>query len=108
MPLLIVDRGLTVSEDKYGNLGVRGCNDSSLLGSIDSVQMVKNLCTSQKYISWSYFLTFTANQSRHFGLRKIKEWLDTKGWKDYYPKYESCTNSTSNLHVDRMFVPPKN
>ena len=70
---LIIDRGLTIGEDKYGNLGVRGRNDSTLLGSMDSKQMVKNLCTSQKKIQWSFFLTFTANQSHHFGLKKIKK-----------------------------------
>jgi hypothetical protein len=85
---LIINRGLTVSSDKNKNLEVRGINDSSLLGSIDSKQMVKNLCTSQKYISWSYFLTFTANQSRHFGLRRIRHWIDKKGWQDVYPGYK--------------------
>lgn len=52
---LIIDRGLTVGKDKYNNLEVRGSSDSTLLGSVDSKQMVKNLCSSQKYISWSYF-----------------------------------------------------
>ena len=85
---LIINRGLTVSSDKNKSLEVRGINDSSLLGSVDSKQMVKNLCTSQKYISWSYFLTFTANQSRHFGLRRIRKWIEKKGWKDTYPKYK--------------------
>ena len=49
---LIINRGLAVSKEKYGNLGVRGGNgDSSLLGSVDSKQMVKNLCSSQKKTS---------------------------------------------------------
>ena len=44
---LIINRGLTVGNDSEGNLEVRGSGgDSSLLGSVDSKQMVKNLCTS--------------------------------------------------------------
>ena len=71
---LIIYRGLTVGNDSKGSLEVRGSGgDSSLLGSVDSKQMVKNLCTSQKNIDWSYFLTFTANQSCHFGLQPIRE-----------------------------------
>ena len=53
--ILLINRGTTVSEDKHGNLGIRGSGDSSILVSIDSKQMMKNICTSQKDISWSYF-----------------------------------------------------
>ena len=59
---MIMNRGLTAADDKHSGLGVRGKGDSSFLGSVDSKQKVKNLCTSQKYIKWSHFLTFTANQ----------------------------------------------
>ena len=51
---LVIKCGLTSSEDKHGNLGVKGSGDSSILGYVDSKQMVKNICTSQKYISWYY------------------------------------------------------
>ena len=85
---LIIERGLTVPDSKKDNLGVRGQNDSELLGSVDSKQMVKNLCTSQTKIKWSYFLTFTANHSRHFGLKKIREWINKKGWSETFPDYD--------------------
>ena len=52
---LVITCSLTVREDKHGDFGVRGSGDSSILGSVDSKQMVKNIFTSQKYISWSYF-----------------------------------------------------
>ena len=97
---LIIDRGLTVGKDKYNNLEVRGSSDSTLLGSVDSKQMVKNLCSSQKYISWSYFLTFTANQSKHFGLKTIRKWIDTKGWQWKYPNYHSL-NEKDQLEIDK-------
>ena len=66
---LVIKTGLTVWKDKYGSLDVRNVNDSTLLGSVDSKQMMKNLCTSQKFIKWDNILTFTANQSSHFGLK---------------------------------------
>ena len=59
---LVINRGLTVAKDKYVNLGGSGgSGDSSPLGSVDSKEMVKNVCSSQKKTSWSIFLAFTAN-----------------------------------------------
>ena len=88
---LIVERGLTVPNEKGDCLGVRGSKDSELLGSVDSKQMVKNLCTSQKKVKWSYFLTYTANHTHHFGLKKIRDWINKKGWSDSYPNYKSLS-----------------
>ena len=87
---LIIDRGLTFSKDN-NNIKLRGSNDSELLGSVDSKEMVKNLCTSQSHIKWSYFLTFTANHTRHFGLRKIRKWITEKRWKDSFPNYHNLS-----------------
>ena len=53
---LVINHGLTVSEYKYGNLSVRGSVYFSILGSVYGKKMVKKICTSQKCISWSYFL----------------------------------------------------
>ena len=39
---LVIKRGLTVREDKYSNLGVKGSKYSSILGYIDSKRRVKN------------------------------------------------------------------
>ena len=39
---LVINIVLTVTNNKYGSLGVRNFKDSSLLGSIDSKQMDKN------------------------------------------------------------------
>ena len=69
---LIIERGLTISNDEKKNLQVCGSNDLAILGSVDSKHMVENLCTSQKYVKWSYFLTFTAKHTRHFGLKIIR------------------------------------
>ena len=63
---LFIKRCLTFSEDKHGNLGIIGSRDSYILGSVDSKHMVKNLCTSQKYIYWSYFFNFDRKSKQTF------------------------------------------
>ena len=49
--------------------------------------MVKNLCASQKYHKMDFFLTFTCNQSEHFGVKNVKNWIDGNLWKDYFPEF---------------------
>ena len=68
--------GMTAADDSVGGLDLRGKEDSDFLHSIDSRQMVKNLCSSQEYYEWDVFLTFTCNMRKHFGTRPIREWLD--------------------------------
>ena len=46
---LVLQRGLTVSEDNANRLTVREKGDSALMESFDSKQMVRNLCASQYY-----------------------------------------------------------
>lgn len=84
---IILNRGLTVSEDNDDRLGVRGKGDSALLQSVDSKRMVRNLCSSQKYHKWDHFLTFTCNQKTHFGTKVIRAWLDSGEWKKHYPGF---------------------
>ena len=89
---MILNRGLTVGDDKTGGLGVRGKGDSSLLESVDNKQMVRNLCMSQKFIAWDHFLTHTCNMKTHFGTAPIKNWLDADEWKDHYPGFHDLEN----------------
>ena len=84
---LILNRGLTVSDDNNGGLALRGKHDSALLESVDNKQMVRNLCFSQRYISWDYFLTFTCSMKTHFGTAPIMNWIDSGNWKRYYPNF---------------------
>ena len=51
----VINYDLTFSEDRHGSLVFIVSRNSSILISVDSNYMVKNLCISQKYISWSYF-----------------------------------------------------
>ena len=85
---LILNRGLAVGEDRSGGLYLRGKGDSSLSETIDSKQMTRNLCASQKYHRWCHFLTFTCNTKTHFGTAPIKNWINGNEWKSYYPGYD--------------------
>ena len=64
---IVLNCGLTIAEDKTSSLQVKSQNDSAHSDSIDSKQMVKNLCASMRYHKMSFFLTFTCNQAQHFG-----------------------------------------
>ena len=93
---IAMNRGLTAGSDTLGGLGVRGGNDSAgsaLLGSIDSNQMVKNLCASQQLHPSSFFCTFTCAQARHFGTKILKEWIDGDTWKKDFPEYNDLIDS---------------
>ena len=87
---LIISRGLTCED---GNIGIRvkSSKDTNLHDSIDSKQMVKNLCASQKYIPMHFFLTFTVNQSEHFGIKHIKRWIDNLEWVSQFKDYVNLT-----------------
>lgn len=64
---IVMNRGFTVDTTSATGLSVRSKTDSSLFESVDSKQMVKNLSASQKHHKMDFFLTFTCNQSKHFG-----------------------------------------
>ena len=85
---LVLQRGLTVSEDNANRLTVCGKGDSALMESFDSKQMVRNLCASQYYHKMDFFLTFTCNTRKHFGTSAIKNWLDNEQWKKSIGGYE--------------------
>ena len=98
---LVINRDLTVSQNKNSNLGIKGSVDSSILGSIDSKNMVKNICTSHKYISWYYFLTFTENQSRNFGTKVIRQWFKKKVVRI---QIQNITNCYIVIKRNRCFI----
>ena len=53
--------------------------------------MVKNLSASQKYIKYTWFLTFTANHSAHPGLKFLHHWKSSMEWTKYVPNYENLS-----------------
>ena len=87
---IILNRGLMESTNETG-LQVRSRNDNLMCDTVDNKQTVRNLCSSQKYHKMDFFLTFTCNQSEHFGLLNIKRWLDGSSWENYFPNFDRCT-----------------
>ena len=85
---IILNRGLMESSCETG-LQIRSCHDSLLSDCVDNKQTVRNLCASQKYHKMDFFLTFTCNQSEHFGMSHIKRWIDGTLWESNYPGLES-------------------
>ena len=73
--------------DKLGGLCVRGKVYSALLELVDNKQMVRNLFFSQKYASWSHFVTYTCNHKTCFGTSPNKNWIDSRDWKIRYPDF---------------------
>ena len=53
--------------------------------------MVMNLLTSQKYIKWGLFLTFTCNQREHPGLAHLHTWKVSMKWTECIPGYQSIS-----------------
>ena len=68
---------MTAAADAVGGLDLRAKDDSNFLHSVDSRQMVKNLCSSQKCFPFDLLLTFTCNMRKHFGTKPIRLWLDS-------------------------------
>ena len=54
---------------------------------IDNRQNVHNLCAAECVKGTTLFLTATCNQSKHFGIWFIKDWIDSGRALESYKKY---------------------
>ena len=89
---IILNRELTVSPNGLG-ITTSSKGDSRLDDSIDSKFTVKRLTSSQKYKPISMFVTYKCNQSKHFGVCGIKNWVGLKEWTKYYPDFKHLFQS---------------
>eukprot|EP00957_Ditylum_brightwellii_P142985 10894454-Ditylum_brightwellii.AAC.1 len=80
---IVLNHGLAAAEDKTGGWGLKAGIDSPLLESIDSKQMVNNLCASQKGIEGTF--------SGYYFLRSYEQ----KGIKEAVNQ----ASSTLYLHI---------
>ena len=64
--ILVINRRLTISEDKHGNLCVRGSVDSYILGSVYSKHTVKKIAHEKITYIGLIFLTFTEKSKKTF------------------------------------------
>ena len=77
-------------------LDLRRKDHLDFLHSIDSHQMVKNVCAYQEYFQWYILLAFSCNMGKHFGTKPIREWLYDNKWKVYHPNWETYYFFISN------------
>ena len=83
---MILNKGFQVADTDSG-WEVNCKKNTSLHDSFDSKQMVKNLCTSQRYNKMTEFLTLICNKRKHFGIKLIKVWIDGKQWQKNFPDF---------------------
>ena len=87
----VFEIGFVVDNKSDSGMSVRDKGKSELAGSINSRQMVQNLSPSQKYIKYTWFLTFTSNQSEHPGLSHLHEWKTSMNWSSNMDNFESLS-----------------
>ena len=84
----VINRRLMSGDDISGGLILLGKGDSSILGSIDSKKIVKGLCASQKYHKMDFFLTFTCNMKKHYGMKMIMKWINSDEWNKSFNGFD--------------------
>ena len=84
---IVLNRGLTVDKEEKNGIGVRGKSDTALFEALDSKRAAKSLCAAQTKHDFTYFLTFTCNQEKHFGIKKLRQHLKSSNWKDQIPNW---------------------
>eukprot|EP00957_Ditylum_brightwellii_P084452 6422259-Ditylum_brightwellii.AAC.1 len=84
----VFQRGFVVDNKSSSGMAVCKKGHTNLSEYVNSQKMVMNLSMSQKYIDWTWFLTFTLNQKEHPGLAHIHEWKNSMYWMKYIPGYK--------------------
>ena len=93
---IILNRGLTVDKEERNGIGVRGKSDSTLFQGLDSKRAANNLCAAQTKHNFTYFLTFTCNQEKHFGIKKLRHHLKNGDWKREIENWSDFSESDQN------------
>ena len=85
-------------------MSVRDKGHTTLNRSVNSRKMVLKLASSQKYIKYTWFLTFTANQSEHPGLSHLHQWKNSSDWQKNIPNYESYSTFEKNWNTVKLML----
>ncbi len=83
---IVLSRGFESCMGPAG-MRLRDKDDDLYTDGIDNRQNVHNLCASEREQPSTLFLTLTCNQSRHFGVRKIKNYIDSGEALENYKAY---------------------
>ena len=76
----VFQRGFVVDNKSVTGMDMHGKGHTNLSECIDCQKMVMNLATSQKYIDWTWYLTFTLNQKKYPELCHLHKWKLSKNW----------------------------
>lgn len=96
---VVLSRGF---EESMGPAGMRMRNNGDTLytDTIDNRQCVHDLCASEREDSHDVFVTLTANQREHFGLKQIKCYIDDgKALDNYIRHFKSTYPSERDLSL---------
>jgi predicted GIY-YIG superfamily endonuclease len=83
---IVLSRGFESCMGPAG-MRLRDQDDDLYSDGIDNRQNVHNLCAAERIRSSDLFVTLTCNQARHFGIKKIKNYVDSGEALENYKKY---------------------
>ena len=84
----------------------QGKGYSVVLKSVNNKYIVRTLYFSQKYVSWSHFLTYTCNQETNFGESPIKNWIDSGECKINHPNIYNLELNEKRKSKKRFLIHP--
>ena len=106
---VVLSRGFEESMGPAG-MRIRNKDDDLYSDTIDNRQCVHDLCASERDDPADLFVTLTCNQREHFGIRKIKRYIDDGDALINYKKYlkktfpnEPTLSVKSQKEVQRSF-----
>ena len=70
--------------------------------SVDSHQAALDLASTQKWLKFDLFMTWTCNQSEHPGIKHLHSFKESMEWTQYIPDYEGLRSWNKN-HVKRSY-----
>ena len=83
---LVLSRGFECSLGPAG-MRLRDRDDDLYTDGIDNRQNVHNLCAAERIKASDLFVTLTCNQSHHFGVKVIKEYITGPEALENYKQY---------------------
>ena len=88
---VVLSRGFEACMGQAG-MRMRNGDDDLYTDTIDNRQNVHNLCASEREEPSTLFLTLTCNQKQHFGIKMVKEYIDS----------DQCVNNYLELYSKKF------
>ena len=97
---VVIRRGLVADSSQKFGLTVKSKQQSSLRHTWDSRQLIRFLNCTTKHHAMDLYFTFTMNALLHFGVSKLREWINSKGWTKHYPNWDKLQDFEQEEVVD--------